>query len=98
MFPATSRYHNVERATLVLPDGEEIIYLRRRFPPAAPSGPPLAEHVVGELDRLDNVTALYLGDPEQFWRLGDANNALRPAEMEEVGRRLIIPDFTEGAT
>ena len=41
-------------------------------------------------DRLDNITAEYLGDPEQFWRICDANATLHPAELEEVGRRLRI--------
>ena len=50
-----------------------------------------------ESDRLDNVTAVYLGDPEQFWRVCDANNALRPAEMEEDGRRIVIPAINGGA-
>ena len=90
MFPVTSRYYAVETAKLTLPDGREIVYLRRRFPPAAPVIVH-AEHLVTESDRLDNVTAIYLGDPEQFWRVCDANNALRPAEMEEQGRRIVIP-------
>jgi hypothetical protein len=97
MFPITSRYYHVETAKLILPDGNEIIYLRRRFPPPASAFRPLAEHLVTESDRLDNVTAIYLGDPEQFWRICDANNALRPAEMEEDGRRLIIPVIFGGA-
>ncbi|MBP6787055.1 MAG: hypothetical protein KA170_05660 [Candidatus Promineofilum sp.] len=96
MFPVTSRYYSVETARLTLPDGREIVYLRRRFPPRA-AAVPLAEHLVTESDRLDNVTAVYLGDPEQFWRVCDANNALRPAEMEEDGRRIVIPAINGGA-
>ena len=96
MFPVTSRYATVETAKLTLPDGREIVYLRRRFPPRV-AAVPLAEHLVTESDRLDNVTAIYLGDPEQFWRVCDANNALRPAEMEEDGRRIVIPAVTGGA-
>ena len=37
-------------------------------------------------DRLDNVSAQYLGDPEQFWRLCDANNAMEPEELTESRR------------
>lgn len=96
MFPVTSRYYSVETTRLTLPDGREIVYLRRRFPPRA-AAVPLAEHLVTESDRLDNVTAVYLGDPEQFWRVCDANNALRPAEMEEDGRRIVIPAINGGA-
>ena len=42
-------------------------------------------------DRLDNLAAKYFGDPELFWRLCDANGALRPDELIEIiGRRLRI--------
>jgi hypothetical protein len=51
----------------------------------------LQEYVVSEGDLLDNVTARFLGDPEQFWRICDANRAMRPDELTEtVGRRLRI--------
>jgi len=91
MFPITSRYYNIERAELETADGRKIVYLRRRFVPPAERFELLQEHVVTEGDRLDNITAQYLGDPEQFWRICDANNAVRPDELtEEVGRRLRI--------
>ena len=42
-------------------------------------------------DRLDNVTAKYLGDPTQFWRVADANDTLRPEELTaEIGRTITI--------
>ena len=91
MFPITSRYYSVERVELETPDGRKIVYLRRRFVPPADRFDLLQEHVVTEGERLDNITAEYLGDPEQFWRLCDANNAVRPDELtEEIGRRLRI--------
>lgn len=97
MFPATSRYYNVEKVTLTTADGKEIIYLRRRFLPASAQSLTAAEHTVSEGERLDNVTARYLGDPEQFWRLCDANDAMQPEELTaEIGRRLIIPVIQGG--
>jgi hypothetical protein len=91
VFPATSRYHDVETATVELPDGTELVYLRRRFVPSPDRFALLQVHVVVSGDRLDNVTAHYLGDPEQFWRIADANGALRPEELvERIGRRLRI--------
>lgn len=51
-------------------------------------------------DRLDNLAAQYLGDPELFWRLCDANSALHPEELtERVGRRLrvTLPEGIPGA-
>jgi hypothetical protein len=51
----------------------------------------LQEHSVVQGDRLDNVAAKYLGDPEQFWRLCDANGAIRPDELTEtIGNKIRI--------
>jgi hypothetical protein len=91
LFPATSRYFSLETAVFEGPHGEAVRYLRRRFVPDPGRFVTLAEHVVVEGDRLDNVTARHLGDPEQFWRLCDANRALRPdALIDTVGLRLRI--------
>ena len=90
MFPVTSRYTNIETAKFMTDDGRQIIYVRRRFLPAA-NGAVLTEHAVVEGDRLDNVTARYLGDPEQFWRLCDANGVMGPEELTDTpGRRVRI--------
>ena len=92
MFPPTSRYFSIETAKLIDAAGREIVYLRRRFLPDSQTMVTLAEHSVTEGDRLDNVTARYLGDPEQFWRVADANDAMNPDELtSEIGRRLRIP-------
>jgi hypothetical protein len=91
MFPPTSRYANIEIAQLDLGEGRTVNYLRRRLVPQPDRFVPLLEHVVVEGDRLDNITARYLGDPEQFWRVADANGAMRPEELTETpGRRLRI--------
>jgi hypothetical protein len=87
----TSRYYDIPTATLTATDGHEVIYLRRRFLPQPEQLALLEQHVVALGDRLDNVAAQRLGDPEQFWRIADANRALRPEELvAEVGRRLRI--------
>jgi DNA polymerase elongation subunit (family B) len=92
MFPRTSRYYNIEIAKYVTADGREIVYLRRRFLPSSATAVIIAMHNVEEGDRLDNVTAKYVGDPEQFWQVCDANDAMRPDELtEEIGRRLKFP-------
>ena len=91
VFPPTSRYHSIETATLVLPNGTEIVYLRRRFLPSSDRFTLLQEHVVTQGDRLDNITARYFGDPLQFWRVCDANDAMNPPDLTaEIGRRLRI--------
>jgi hypothetical protein len=91
MFQATSRYANIATSRLETPEGRIIVYVQRRFVPPPERFDLLQEHEVTQGDRLDNLTAQYLGDPEQFWRVCDANNAMRPEELTEtVGRRLRI--------
>jgi len=91
LFPATSRYHGLEAKKLEKPGGETVIYLKRRFVPPPENFALLQEHVVTEGERLDNITAHYLSDPQQFWQVCDANRAMRPDELTEViGRRLRI--------
>ena len=91
LFPPNSRYHGLETATLETPDRRTIIFLRRRFVPPPERFELLQEHTVVAPERLDHIAARYLGDPEQFWRICDANAALRPEELtEESGRRLRI--------
>src|SRR5581483_479018 len=89
-FPETSRYATVETITWAVPGGKTVVYLRRRFVPAPNRFVQVREHTVIQGDRLDNIAAKYLGDPEQFWQLCDANGALWPQELEEVGRKLRI--------
>lgn len=100
LFPPASRYHGIDLATLEAADGKSIIYLRRRFVPQPERFELIQEHAVTEGDRLDNIAARYLGDPQQFWRIADANRAMRPdALTEEIGRRLRItnPEGIPGA-
>ena len=94
MFDPTSRYASLGVKTLAVDEAEEkhaIRYVERRFLPQGGAGTTIVEHVVTQGDRLDNVTAKYLTDPTQFWRVADANDSLRPEELtEEIGRRIKI--------
>src|SRR5262249_44384873 len=91
LFPANSRYHGIEVARLERPDGSAVAYLRRRFLPQPEELNLLLEHTVVQGDRLDNLAARSLGDPELFWRLCDANLAIHPDELTEtVGRKLRV--------
>ena len=87
----SSRYHKSETVEHITRLGKTIVYLKRRFLPSSNRFSLLREHVVSGDERLDNITAHYLGDPEQFWRIADANNAMHPDELTEtIGRRLRI--------
>ena len=90
LFPPASRYSGIGIATLETPDGKTITYIRRRFCPLPERFALLREYLVAQGDRMDTIAANSLGDPEQFWRIGDANAAMRPESLAEIGRRLRI--------
>jgi hypothetical protein len=101
LFPPNSRYHGIAIATLTSVDGPPLAYLRRRIVPPPERLALLQEHTVVRGDRLDNISAQYFGDPELFWRIADANRAVRPEELTETpGRRLRItlPEGIPGAS
>jgi hypothetical protein len=94
-FPPNSRYHDTEIAALVTADGRTVNYLRRRFVPPPEHFATVQEHRVVQGERLDHLAARYLGDPEQFWKICDANLAFIPVELtESPGRtlRLTLPE------
>jgi hypothetical protein len=92
MFEPTSRYDPIQTATFTAPDGRVIVYKRRRFLPQGDRLEVLVEVAVTQGDRLDLITARTLGDPEQFWRVCDANNSMNPADLTaEIGRALRVP-------
>jgi hypothetical protein len=88
MFDPTSRYYDLEVATLTVTDVDglprEIRYVRRRFIPPRDGATTLVEHTVTQEERLDNITARYLGDPTQFWRVCDANIVLEPNALTDT--------------
>jgi hypothetical protein len=92
MFEFNSRYYAIETIKTTLADGRVVAYKRRRFCPPGDSLATLSEVVVSQGERLDVITARSLGDPEQFWQVCDANDALDPEELTaETGRQLRIP-------
>ncbi len=95
MVDSTSRYYEIETATLSVSDVEgqkrQIAYKRRRFIPSSEGNIVLLEHTVVQQDRLDNIANTYLGDPTQFWRICDVNHVLQPWELtREPGLRIKI--------
>jgi hypothetical protein len=92
MFEHTSRYHDLETANHTTPDGRVVAYKRRRFLPQGREMQLLVYVTVIQGDRLDLIAARTLGDPEQFWRVCDANDAMDPRELTaEPGRSVRVP-------
>jgi len=98
VFGTNSRYAGLDTAVATVPDADggtrDVRYVRRRFVPQAGDATTLAEHLLAQGDRLDTVTARYLGDPTQFWRVCDANTAMNPPDLTappRVGTTLLIP-------
>lgn len=101
LYPTTSRYYGIATAQQTAVDGTVITYLKRRFVPPPENFSLLAEHLVVAADRIDNLAAQYLGDPQQYWRICDANRAMRPAELTEtVGSvvRITLPEGIPGVS
>lgn len=91
MIDPDSRYRSTPTAEHVTPTGRTIVHLRRRFVPERSTLTPIARAVITEGDRLDLVSARTIGDPLQYWRICDANEAMNPAELEaQPGRVLWI--------
>ena len=92
MFSVNSRYDGIETATMETASNQTVVYLQRRFLPLSDQFEVLLRTTVTQGDRLDNITATYLGDPEEFWLLCDANNAMHPDELTaKIGQKLDIP-------
>jgi hypothetical protein len=90
-FALTSRYYDTPTKTLATADGENLVYLARRCVPPASAFALLSTHTVVAGERLDIIAGSELGDPQAFWRLCDANSAMRPEDLAaQIGRRLRI--------
>ncbi len=100
LFVPTSRYQGIDTDTMVRPDGTQAIYLQRRFVPSPALFQLLQEHTVVQGERLDIVAGKFLGDPELFWRIADANGAMRPEDLVAIiGRilRITLPQGIQGS-
>lgn len=101
-YPPTSRYAGVPVLRLDRGDGEPpVAYLARRLLPDPARLATLSEHSVVQGDRLDLLAARYLGDPQLWWRIADANPAsdLDPDELiVHIGRwlRITLPAGVPG--
>jgi len=88
MFFKGSRYEKVPTATYLDPSGRSIQYKLVRW---IPDTTPVVGHRVGSEDRLDLIAWEAFRDTERFWRVCDANRALWPNDLLEVGAVIGIP-------
>lgn len=90
-FPPGSRYHGLPLMRTALADGREVAFVGRRFLPPLDAYERLAVHEVQGGDRLDLLAAQYFADPEQGWRLPEANGVRDPRELLTMaGSRIAI--------
>lgn len=97
-FPTTSRYYGLAAASYVASDGRTKVYIKRRFVPSSEKLSVMQEHQLSQGERLDQLSAQYLGDPEQFWRICDANDAMAPDALVERPGRILKISLPEGFT
>ena len=91
MFLPSSRYASLATEKLTT-GGTTVNYVSRRFLPRAESMQIQSQVNVAPDDRIDLISWRTLGDPEIFWRVCDANNAMYPLSLTTTpGRTLNIP-------
>jgi hypothetical protein len=98
LFSPVSRYFGIATETLPQPAGNYIVYLKRRFLPPPERFQVIQEHTVVEGERLDNVAGQLLGDPTLFWRIADANRAMRAEALTETPGRTLDITLPPGIT
>jgi nucleoid-associated protein YgaU len=97
-FDPTSRYYGVPTATMQV-NGQTVAYVTRRLLPDPNSLSLLQMYTVKTGDRLDQIAASQLGDPLQYWRICDANGAMRPQALTDtpgVSLRITLPQGVQG--
>lgn len=90
-FDPSSRYARLPVDQVRLPDGRVASCVRRRFLPQGASLGAVAEVAPLSDERVDQLAARTVGDPERFWRLADANDAMDPRELADPARRVRVP-------
>lgn len=90
MFEPSSRYSECEDAIIEIDQAgtnnnnnkpREVRYKKRRIIPTSEEMSLLAKVTVRPGDRLDLISNRVFGDPQQFWRICDANETMYPPEL-----------------
>jgi hypothetical protein len=91
MFFRGSRYADVGEDEIIDGRGRVIRFKKIRLITTPPGQ---MVHTVNQGERLDHLAHRYFRNPERFWRILDANQALWPDDLvSEVGRKILIPPF-----
>ena len=97
LFSPISRYYGLPVETPTTPGGP-VAYVSRRFVPKPERFQTIQQYTVQQGDRLDNIAASTLGDPTLFWRICDANRAMRPWTLTETPGATLRITMPEGIT
>jgi nucleoid-associated protein YgaU len=90
-YAPNSRYYGRPVLVYTAPDGTQVRYVARRFIPAVSMYRTSTTYPVQQGDRIDLLSARFLGDPLLYWRISDANLAVRPDDPLVLGKALNIP-------
>jgi hypothetical protein len=88
MFFKGSRYEKVTTNTITDSTGRVLLYKKIRVIPPTQG---LVGYSVSQGDRLDQIANRSFRDPQRFWRVCDANEAMWPDDLLLVGQILEIP-------
>ncbi len=83
-FTTESRYYGLPVASFSMSDGREVRYVTRRFIPPPQRFAVLQRYRVVQGDRIDVVAGQVYGEPLFYWRICDANLALRPEDVTAI--------------
>ena len=83
-----SRYEKTGVYQATDADGKTVTALGIRIIPHTPAG---YLHTFRADERLDILAYNFYRNPEKFWLIADANDAMDPEDLLEPGRRLRIP-------
>jgi hypothetical protein len=87
-----SRYYGFGVKFYTRPDGVQVAYLQRRIIPQPGIYSSLQNCAIVDGDRLDNLSARFLGDPLLYWMICDANGATDPDDLTaQPGSSIQIP-------
>lgn len=88
MIDKRSRYARTGTIEVIARDGEKRVLVDVR----EIAVPPVAQvHVVGPIDRIDQLAQRFYRDPRRYWRIADASDELDPFEIVAAGEGLPIP-------